>query len=206
MNRFVRRFRGILCRIAGQQGHPREIALGFALGIFIGMSPFFLCHTVTAVLLATGLGWNRASAAAGVFITNPLTAPVLYAMTYRIGLLLTGPETAVPFPREFTAETFLWLVQSAPRLLWVTTAGGIVTGIPLAVGGYGLALWIVRRHRLRRIVPARPVCDGEHPPGAAPAPPSGDESRFPKEKGPAARLAPLPGPAGSAGANGSRFE
>jgi hypothetical protein len=137
-------------RLASQKGHPREIALGFALGIFIGMSPYFLCHTVAALLLATAFGWNRVSAAVGVFITNPVTAPFLYGLTYQVGLRLAGPAMAVPFPREFTVDTFLWLLQSAPRLAWVMTIGGAVVGLPMAAGGYCLALWTVRRYRERR--------------------------------------------------------
>jgi len=145
-------------RLAGQKGCPREIALGFALGIFIGMTPFFLCHTVTAVLLAAAFGWNRVSAALGVLITNPLTLPFFYGLTYHVGLWLTGPEMDVPFPQTFNLETFFWVVQSAPRLLWVMTLGGIVTGLPLAAAGYAVPLWAVRRNRRRRRRQAA-VCD-----------------------------------------------
>jgi uncharacterized protein (DUF2062 family) len=145
-------------RLAGQKGCPREIALGFALGIFIGMSPFFLCHTVTALLLAAVFGWNRVSAAVGVLITNPVTLPFFYGLNYQVGLWLTGPKMDIPFPQTFNLETFLWVVQSAPRLLWVMTLGGIVTGLPLAVAGYALALWAIRRYRSRHPRP-RAVCD-----------------------------------------------
>ncbi len=145
-------------RLVCQKGCPREIALGFALGIFIGMSPYFLCHTVTAVLLAAAFGWNRVSAALGVLITNPLTLPFFYGLTYRVGLWLTGPEMDVTFPQTFNLETFLWVVQSAPRLLWVMTLGGVVTGLPLAAAGYALALWAVRRYRMQRLR-QRVVCD-----------------------------------------------
>ena len=34
------------------RGDPREIALGFALGLFIGMTPFMGFHTASAVFLA----------------------------------------------------------------------------------------------------------------------------------------------------------
>ena len=34
------------------RGEPREIGLGFALGIFIGMTPFMGFHTASAVFLA----------------------------------------------------------------------------------------------------------------------------------------------------------
>lgn len=150
MDRISALLKDLYFRLASQKGHPQEIALGFALGIFIGLSPYFLCHTITALLLATAFGWNRVSAAVGVFITNPVTAPFLYGLTYQVGLRLTGPAKVVPFPREFTVDTFFWLLQSAPRLVWVMTIGGVVVGLPMAAGGYCLALWTVRRYRKRR--------------------------------------------------------
>lgn len=161
MDRISTLLKDLYFRLASQKGHPQEIALGFALGIFIGLSPYFLCHTITALLLATAFGWNRVSAAVGVFITNPVTAPFLYGLTYQVGLRLTGPARVVPFPREFTVDTFFWLLQSAPQLVWVMTVGGVVVGLPLAAGGYVLALGAVRRYRKRRQMAAPP-------PGASP--------------------------------------
>ena len=49
------------------RGQPREIALGFALGLFVGMTPFIGLHTVTAVPLAALLKWNKISAAVAVW-------------------------------------------------------------------------------------------------------------------------------------------
>jgi uncharacterized protein (DUF2062 family) len=158
MIRFPAFLKSWLHRLVAQKGCPKEIALGFALGIFIGMSPFFLCHTVTAVLLAAAFGWNRVSAALGVFITNPVTLPFFYGLTYQVGAWLTGSGMDILIPEAFNLETFLWVIQSAPKLLWIMTVGGIVTGLPLAAAGYYLALWAVRRHRSRHPRP-RPVCD-----------------------------------------------
>jgi uncharacterized protein (DUF2062 family) len=56
---------------------PARTGLGFALGAFIGIFPSFLLGTPLAFLIAGRLGWNRAAAAAGTFLTNPLTAPML---------------------------------------------------------------------------------------------------------------------------------
>jgi uncharacterized protein (DUF2062 family) len=48
------------------RGHPREIALGFALGIFIGMTPTMGVQTPLAVFLAALFKWSKLSAGFGV--------------------------------------------------------------------------------------------------------------------------------------------
>ncbi len=67
------------------RGDPREIALGFALGLFIGMSPSMGFQMVIAAAVAAFLKWDIISAAMGVWITNPLTAPFIYSLTYFVG-------------------------------------------------------------------------------------------------------------------------
>ena len=53
------------------RGAPEQIALGMALGVFIGMTPFLGFHTVIAVMLAAVFKWSKIAAGVGVFITNP---------------------------------------------------------------------------------------------------------------------------------------
>jgi uncharacterized protein (DUF2062 family) len=67
------------------RGTPREIGLGFAIGLFVGMSPTMGFQMAIAVFLAAVFKWNKISAAAAVWITNPVTAPIIYGVTYFIG-------------------------------------------------------------------------------------------------------------------------
>ena len=67
------------------RGNPREIALGFALGLFVGMTPFMGFHMAIAVFFAALFKWNKIAAAAGGWISNPVTAPFVYAGTYYVG-------------------------------------------------------------------------------------------------------------------------
>ncbi len=41
------------------KGDPREIALGMALGLFVGMSPFMGIQMAVAVFLAAIFKWNK---------------------------------------------------------------------------------------------------------------------------------------------------
>jgi uncharacterized protein (DUF2062 family) len=145
---FTRAYR----RFVALRGTPREIALGFALGLFVGMSPYMMCHTVTAVFLASLLRWNKLSAAAGVFITNPVTAPFFYALTFNVGAALM-PETAahLSLPGEFSVAALMAVIRSGPEILWILTIGGVVTGIPIALAGFFAAERLIRAYRRRRL-------------------------------------------------------
>ena len=72
------------------KGAPREIALGFALGLLIGMTPFFGVHFFSSLLLASLLGWSKIAAMVGVNITNVVTAPLIYPVNYWVGVKLVG--------------------------------------------------------------------------------------------------------------------
>ncbi len=92
LKRFSRWFRLQLIRMVRENSTPARTGLGFALGAFIGIFPSFLLGTPVAFLLAGRLGWNRAAAAVGTFLTNPLTAPVLYSLSAWLGLAILGRE------------------------------------------------------------------------------------------------------------------
>ena len=83
IRKFYRRFIKI-------QDEPNKIALGFAFGLFVGMSPTLGIQTVIAVSLAALFRWNKISSALGVWISNPITAPFLYGITYLIGTKVLG--------------------------------------------------------------------------------------------------------------------
>ena len=67
------------------RGQPREIALGFAPGIFIGMTPTMGIQMPTVIFFATMLKWSRISAVFGVWINNPFTSPFIYGLSKKYG-------------------------------------------------------------------------------------------------------------------------
>jgi uncharacterized protein (DUF2062 family) len=84
------------------RGQPREIALGFALGIFIGMTPTMGIQMPIAVFLAAILKWSKISAVFGVWITNPFTSPFIYGITYIVGAKLLGLKATIKLPDDLT--------------------------------------------------------------------------------------------------------
>lgn len=132
------------------RGHPREIALGFALGLFVGMTPFMGAHTIIAVALAALLKWNKISAAVAVWTTNAFTAPIIYGITYMLGARLVGATEPFGFSEVNGWDKFFKLVLNTPDIFWAMTVGGIILGIPLAVGGYYFVYTVVSRYQQKR--------------------------------------------------------
>ena len=78
-----------LIAIAKQKDTPHRIALGLALGIFIGVLPIMGIQMVVVTLVAIPLRGNLKAAIAGVWISNPVTFIPMYWSYYRFGLLFT---------------------------------------------------------------------------------------------------------------------
>lgn len=150
------------------RGNPREIALGFALGIFIGMTPFMGLHTAIAIFVAALVKWNKFAAAIAVWITNPITAPVIYGVTYLVGARIVDPDQAFVMPNRFDLETLVSLVKMGPDFLWILLVGGIVIGLPLSVAAYFLAFGAIVEYRKtirRKIVKSTQTLKSKlHPP------------------------------------------
>jgi len=129
------------------RGEPREIALGLALGILIGMLPVLGLQTVSAIFFASLLKWNKLSAVLGTLISNPLTIPPLYALTYFVGSRILGVRHGLPHFTGTGFDTFLGLLNKTPEILWALFLGGFLLGVPVAVAGYFLAYEALRRYQ-----------------------------------------------------------
>ncbi len=69
---------------------PQRIAVAFALGVFIGMSPLFGIHTVLGIILASTFRLNRLATIVGVYITNPWTIVPIYTFSTWVGAKCLG--------------------------------------------------------------------------------------------------------------------
>lgn len=141
--------RRIYERFVKIRGRPREIALGFALGIFIGMTPTMGIQMPIAVFFAALLKWSKISAGFGVWITNPLTSPFIYGITYIVGAKLLGLKVKMTLPEDFSWSIVKELLENAPVIFGAMTIGGILIGFPLAVLNYYLSFAAVNRYQQR---------------------------------------------------------
>lgn len=136
-------------RFVRLRGLPEEIAKGVALGIFIGMTPTFGFQMAIALFFAYLLKENRLAAILGVWITNPVTAPVIYSIEYEMGrILLSLPRASLP--AEFTWGAYADLGWDIMFPLWV---GGTLAGVILGALAYFVTLRmvpIVKTWRIQR--------------------------------------------------------
>jgi uncharacterized protein len=135
----IRQFKLNVLRFLRLRGTPDEIAKGFALGIFIGLTPTFGFQMIIAIFLAILLHENKLAAALGVWITNPLTAPFIYALEYETGRLLLG-LSRVKFPRELS---FSALESMSWEFLLPLCVGSLIYGIILTPLTYAVTLRLI---------------------------------------------------------------
>jgi len=129
------------------RGNPREIALGFALGVFVGMTPTIGVQMPIAIFFAACCKWSKLSAAIGVWISNPLTAPVIYGVTYITGAKLMSLDPMFHMPLSPTWSTLKVLLQKAPQAFGAMTVGGAIIGLPLAIISYYLSYTAVEKYQ-----------------------------------------------------------
>ena len=129
------------------RGGPREIALGFSLGIFIGLTPTMGVQIPLAVFFAALLKWSKIAAASGVWISNPFTAPFIYSISYIVGARLLGLEGTLTLPGNLSWNIVVDMLRNAPRILTALTVGGVLIGLPLAVLAYYVSFIAVQKYQ-----------------------------------------------------------
>ena len=135
------------CRFIKIQGEPGQIALGFAVGVFFGMLPIMGFQMAIAIFFAALLRCNKISAAAGAWITNPITAPFFYGLSYYIGDKVLNFKSSYEPPEDFNLGVTKNIIVNAPHIIWTMIVGGIILGIPFAVVSYYLSNYFILKYR-----------------------------------------------------------
>lgn len=154
--RWFRSPRAWLRWLTDLNGTPHEIALGAAIGMFIGLTPTVGLQFVLIGLLAVATRrWFRFSVPASVlfiYFSNPLTIVPLFWLNYRAGLLLvdgglhanhlTALLHANSLPKWWAAATTVWNAGGLPLAV-----GSVMVGLPCAAVTYPAVRWLLRRLR-----------------------------------------------------------
>jgi uncharacterized protein (DUF2062 family) len=142
------RLHHIWVQMKALQGEPGYIAMGMAIGVFIGMTPTIPFHTVIAIALAIILKGSKAAAAIGVWISNPVTIPFLYYSAFKTGTLLLNKP--VPFNIKF--ESIHELLSLGFDVTAAMVAGGALLGILPAVFTYVITyrFFVVLRKKIKQ--------------------------------------------------------
>jgi uncharacterized protein (DUF2062 family) len=138
--------------LAGLDDPPHKIALGLALGIFIGFVPIMGIQMAVVLPFAFLFGGNKTAAISGVWITNPITVIPIYYINYKVGLLFTPfePLSKTYFSDLFDHLTISRFLRLGQDVLMPLFAGGIAIGVVASIPTYFVTKRMVVRYRLKR--------------------------------------------------------
>ena len=137
----VRRGLDKLIELARQKDTPHRVALGMALGIFVGILPIMGIQMAVVAIFALPLRGNLKAAIAGVWISNPVTFLPMYWSYYIFGL------NFVP-SRRLTWNQFTDMIKKAAVWDWGDVIGSIQHMldlgadilVPMWIGSFILAI------------------------------------------------------------------
>jgi hypothetical protein len=138
--------RKFIDRVKKLDGDPHYVAMGMAIGVFIGFTPTIPFHTVLAVGLAFIFRGSKAAAALGVWFCNPVTVPLFYVGSYKVGRYLLG--NSAPFNIKY--ESLPELLNLGLDVTVAMIAGGVILGIFPGVASYFITRKIFATIRSRR--------------------------------------------------------
>ena len=136
-----------ITRFKKLNGEPHYVAMGMAIGVFVALTPTIPFHTIIAVGLSVILRASKTAAVIGVWFSNPLTIPLIYFGSYKVGGLLFSDLSLC----EGSCESISQLLELGIAVTLVTIAGGILLGIVPAIAAYFITRRIIAARRSRQI-------------------------------------------------------
>lgn len=109
-----------------------QVVGGLALGIFVGLTPTMGFQMILSGVSAFLLRLNIPASMAACWITNPVSAPFIYLLQYKLGVYLTGIQCD---PQELYCSTVLQSVLRFAKPLWVGSLASACLLTPLAYLG-----------------------------------------------------------------------
>jgi uncharacterized protein len=144
---FGRSTRYLMHRVGRIPGTPTSIALGFAIGVGVAITPFVGVHLAIAVLIAWLIGASPLAAAIGTLTANPWTIPFIMLGIYRLGAFMLGEGSRHHLPR---AAGFFYLLHHPLQVLLPMVLGSIPVSIGAGVISFFAARTLVARYHRRR--------------------------------------------------------
>lgn len=127
-------------KILSLDSHPRHIALGFAVGVFISFTPFFGIHTPLAIAAAFLFRLNKLTCISGAWVNTPITIIPALGLSYKLGRVLLGHP-----PGELKMQSLEWVMLK--KYATAIILGSSIIGFLLAVAGYFFCYWLIVRFR-----------------------------------------------------------
>lgn len=147
-----------------------KISRGIAAGVFTSFTPFFGLHFLCSAALAWLMRGNILAALLATFVGNPITFPIIAAISMEIGSTILGIK-ALPLPLVlgsfteaandlrrnfvaiFTDDVTQWagLIRFWDRVFLPYLVGGFLPGLAAAVASYFLANPLILAYQKARV-------------------------------------------------------
>lgn len=147
-----------------------KISRGIACGVFVCFTPFFGLHFLLAAVLAWIVNGNLMAALLSTFVGNPLTFPLIAAVSMEVGTWLLGhPPVPLPFVvsafsdaavelwfnviAAFTSDTAHWdgLSRFFEHVFMPYLVGGLLPGFVVALAFYFLSNPVLAAYQKARV-------------------------------------------------------
>ena len=116
------------------KGEPRAIAMGMAIGVFVGVTPTIPFHTVLVILITVLFRQNLAAAYLGTWIvSNPITIPFFYFIQYEIGHHLLRTAS---YDFNFSDMSLQYIISLGWHIAFPLLLGGVMMAPLFAVPAY----------------------------------------------------------------------
>lgn len=147
-----------------------KISRGIAVGVFASFTPFFGFHFILSALLAWAIRGNILASLLATFFGNPVTFPVIAAVSMEIGSTILGDRT-LPLPLVlgsftdaaqdlwrnfvalFTDDVARWdgLHRFWERVFLPYLIGGLLPGLIAAFAAYFLSKPVIAAYQKSRL-------------------------------------------------------
>ncbi len=136
-------------RVKNLQGDPHFVAMGMAVGVFVGIAPIIPFRTIMAIVLAYILKGSRPAALLGSLIGNPFAIVFIYYACYKVGNIFLGGTLAA----EESVKTLIDIIKqdielydkilffadfakTQLKVFLAMIVGGFIIGIPAGIFSY----------------------------------------------------------------------
>ena len=122
-----------------------KLALSFAVGVFISITPTFGFHTILAIVLSFLFKLNKVATIIGTLFNNPWTTLPVYYADYKIGAFVTGCN------KQFLIEplTLKHILSQGKDAFIVLLIGSIILGAVVSFVMYHTIKYILSKHKRR---------------------------------------------------------
>lgn len=149
---WTRSFKYVSKRVLRLTASPHAISAGVAAGVFASFTPFLGFHFVIAFIVAYIIAGNFLAAASGTFFGNPLTFPLIWTSTYKLGSFILSGEAAEKNSPEFEELTEADILEVGVSGIWDKVVGiwdpvvkpMLIGSVPIGIM-FGICAYIITR-------------------------------------------------------------